>query len=634
MTMKRFWALLLVLSFLLAGCSTGKLAANELSFESDSKVVQTKFQPEELDLLTQQAEYAMVAATLQKQSFDIGLAASGYNYDAATHVGDLDQDGDLEMVYGYQSLTFDVSDGYYANIVMEEYGNLLMLGQDDRLYTYGTLGDTDDIDGVWYTDYSSVYKAWDGRQWNTVMGDHTKAKEVASASGSGVERETVEFYGEIDGKEVSETEWNAHLEDLALQRVTTTAADFTSVTVEKKHRNAVEQELFAYLQEHHDCGEKIVFDADGDGQKEVFMTVSNPLQVYLDSLESQQSYQMQREWLDYDFESGYTVILVSDPTDDAVVISAYCVKGYMSVYEEDISYDDGYLTVDGQTVALSSDYSSIRDLSRKQKDNVYSYVKDILENAGVSTYGFKWTDLCDSSNQELLCICNHSGTWYAYLFTLQDGQLRLVWQTDLQNSACYLVEKNNKQYLLDYYQWVNSLGGNFYTRYSYNLFRFGEDYLPIDADYQEISYSNNDQDATQISDFFNKFNALFKDAVIIGDPYGITGNQWDSDSSMDYGTMPENTGTVSEGKLGYVQIEDPASFLFLREGPGKEYDPVLIDPSNKDSYVKQALGSPVTILEEVQTGDSENPVWVKLRIQYGDREVIGYSSKRYIREAN
>lgn len=631
MTMKRFWALLLVLSFLLAGCGTAEMAAGEIAIESNSKVVQTKFQPEELDRLTQQAEYAMVAATLQKQTFDQSLTAAG-SYDLAAHVGDLDQDGDLEMVYGFDALTFDVSDGYYANIVSEEFGHLLMLDKEDNLYTYGTLGDSDEIDGVWYSDYSSVYKAWDGRQWNTVMGDHTKAKELPSESSSGVEQETVEFYGEIDGKEVSEDAWNAHLEDLALQRVTTTAADFTSVTVEKKHRNAVEQELFGYLQENHDCGEKIVFDADDDGQKEVFMTIANPLQIFTDSLEKQDSYQKQKDWLDYDFDSNYTVVLVSDPTDDEVVISVYCVKGFMSVYEDDISYDDGYLTMDGQTIALSSDYSTIRDLSRRQKDNVHSYLDNLLDNMGISTYGFKWTDLCDSGNQELLCVCNHSGTWYAFLFTLQDGQLRLVWQTDLQNSACYLVEKNNKQYLLDYYQWVNSISGNFYTRYSYNLFRFGEDYLPVDADYQEISYSNNDQDATQISEFFNKFNALFKDAVIIGDPYGITGNQWSSDNHMDYGSMPQNT--VSQGKLGYVQIEDPASFLFLREGPGKEYDPVLIDPSNEDSYVKQALGSPVTILEEVQTGDSENPVWVKIRIQYGDREVIGYSSKRYIREAN
>lgn len=622
MAIKRFWALALVLSFLLAGCGTAQMAAGEVTIKSNSTVVQTKFQPEELDRLTQQVEYAMLAATFQKQSFDQSLTSSGYNYDLAAHVGDLDQDGDLEMVYGYEALTFDVSDGYYANIVWEECGNLLMLDKDGNLCTRSVLGDFDEN----YEIYDEWFKRWDGRQWEIFM---TRAENINTNDPA---KST--FTGTIEDQTTQKQEWEDHFAKLELENVSTTAADFTSITVEKKHRNAVEQELFSYLQTNHDCGEKIVFDADGDGQKETFMTIANPLQVFMDSLESQQSYQKQEDWLDYDFDSNYTVVLVSDPTDESVVISAYCVNGFMSVYEEDISYDDGFLTMDGQTIALSSDYTAIRDLSLRQKDNVYSYLNDLLDNAGITTYGFKWTDLCESGNQEMLCVCSRSGTWYAYLFTLRDGQLRLVWQTNLQDSACYLVERNNKQYLLNYYQWVNSVGGNFYTRYSYDLFRFDEDYMQAQEDQQYISYSNNDQDATQISDFFNKFNELFNDAVIIGDPYGITGNQWGSDSSMDYGSMPQNTGTVSEGKLGYVQIEDPASFLFLREGPGKEYDPVLIDPSNKDSYVKQALGSPVTILEEIQTGDSENPVWVKIRIQYGDREVIGYSSKRYIREAD
>ena len=50
--------------------------------------------------------------------------------------------------------------------------------------------------------------------------------------------------------------------------------------------------------------------------------------------------------------------------------------------------------------------------------------------------------------------------------------------------------------------------------------------------------------------------------------------------------------------------------------------------------LRQALGSPVTVLETVETGDSENPVWVKIRIRYHDREFIGDSSKTYIRMQN
>ena len=83
--------------------------------------------------------------------------------------------------------------------------------------------------------------------------------------------------------------------------------------------------------------------------------------------------------------------------------------------------------------------------------------------------------------------------------------------------------------------------------------------------------------------------------------------------------------------MGFVQIADPASWLNLREGPGTEYDRVLLDSSDPDSFVRQALGSPVTVLETIETGDPENPVWLKIRITYGDREIIGYSSKTYIR---
>ena len=42
----------------------------------------------------------------------------------------------------------------------------------------------------------------------------------------------------------------------------------------------------------------------------------------------------------------------------------------------------------------------------------------------------------------------------------------------------------------------------------------------------------------------------------------------------------------------------------------------------------------MTVLETVEAGDSENPVWVKIRIRYHDREFIGDSSKTYIRMQN
>ena len=85
--------------------------------------------------------------------------------------------------------------------------------------------------------------------------------------------------------------------------------------------------------------------------------------------------------------------------------------------------------------------------------------------------------------------------------------------------------------------------------------------------------------------------------------------------------------------LGFVQINDPKSWLNLREGPGTNYPCVYTEPGNKKSIVKQAQGSPVTILETIETGDAKNPVWVKVRITYAGQEIVGYSSKKYIRVA-
>ena len=120
---------------------------------------------------------------------------------------------------------------------------------------------------------------------------------------------------------------------------------------------------------------------------------------------------------------------------------------------------------------------------------------------------------------------------------------------------------------------------------------------------------------------------------MIRDPYALTGQVWVPSSAVAYGVPQEESADDQQeaGTLGFVQIQDPSSWLHLREGPGTEYAKVLLDPADPESYVRQALGSPVTVLETIETGDRENPVWVKIRIRYSDRELIGYSSKTYIR---
>lgn len=622
MTAKRLWALLLVLCLLLTGCAAKKEA---VAVKSD----QSPFKGDDLNNFVQRVEYAMLAANLQMPGF------AGYG-DPSDHayMGDMDGDGDLEFAYGYELLAFDITDSYNAQVAFSECGFLYYLDQQGNFWAYGVLGDVDNNETEWFESYTGWYQQWDGSVWNTVM---VCDVENTYAYKDGVVADnphTTEFYGEIDGKSVDKPQWDAHLESLNLTKVTTTSRDFTCVPMDRRYRDAIEEDLYDYLSTHHNTGSKVVFDADNDGLNETFIAVRNPFRLWVDSLEANPSYMDQKSWLDYDYESDYTMYIVSDPTGEEVLVSAYCVPGFKDVSQHSIYYQDGYLEINGEIVALSANYTAVRDMDETQMQTVYSYLLQDLESRGYICYGFKLADLSSSGNREIICICKEANIWYMQVYTLKNGMFSMVWETDLTNTACYLVMRNGLQYLLTYSQWVNVTSDLVNTLYSYELFRFDESYNQADEDIQAVSYTNNDQNAAEVSAFFGKFNQYFENATVIGDPFSLTGSQWGDSSDMDYGTPPQNTASSQSGRLGYVQIEDPESFLFLREGPGKEYDPVLMDPNNKDSYVRQAQGSPVTILEEIETGDPENPVWVKIRIHYGDREIIGYSSKRYIREAN
>ena len=89
-------------------------------------------------------------------------------------------------------------------------------------------------------------------------------------------------------------------------------------------------------------------------------------------------------------------------------------------------------------------------------------------------------------------------------------------------------------------------------------------------------------------------------------------------------TQPSNEET------GYVHLNDPGAWLNVRQGPGTQYPCVLSNPYDPMSFVMVANGAAVTVLESVTTTDWANPVWLKIRVTYGGKEYVGYSSKNFI----
>lgn len=297
---------------------------------------------------------------------------------------------------------------------------------------------------------------------------------------------------------------------------------------------------------------------------------------------------------------------------------------YGKVLDEHCSYE-----LDGKTVSEEDYEAYTRDLGLARLN---TYIKVF----GYSDCIIRTVDVSDIPGAEYLCLCQRDGVWYLLIFVFENGDPRPIYAMDLSSSAVYLVEQDGKQCLLTYSQY----NSDNYTHYSYSLLRFGDTGASTLLANEYVGYYDTDADATAVAQFFEKLNVYLIKIIVIRDPYRLTGRMWLKQEETELGTVPAESASEQPEEtqpdtqapvMGFVQINDPSSWLNLREGPGTEYPQVLVDPNNPNSFVKQALGAPVTVLETVTTEDSVNPVWLKVRISYGDREIIGYSSKNYIR---
>ena len=281
----------------------------------------------------------------------------------------------------------------------------------------------------------------------------------------------------------------------------------------------------------------------------------------------------------------------------------------------------------------------------------YSGYNNYLNSRGYTNCILLDSDVSDYGDSEIVGVCKGGSEWYGVV-SVEVGQEQFtsLFCEKMTESAMYLVKKDGASCVLIYSQRIDaaSNGGNV-VNYRYEVFRFNDQGQKVVLDEKSASQDTVNDDATVVSSFFDECNQyLNNEAQIVIDPYSLKGQMWPLATSVNYGTIPSEPPVATEpttqdtgykvtmhpgGTLGYVQIKNPKSWLNLREGPGTEYSCVYLQPGNKKSIVKQAHGSPVTILETIETGDKKNPVWVKIRIAYAGYTIVGYSSKTYIREA-
>lgn len=640
--------ILICAASLLSGCGFARKAEENISTiatapVTEPVVIQEAMPQAQLQDALLRAEYAMLSAMI---SVEEKFSSTGYN--GSAYVGDVDGDNQPELAVAGMYMIFDSTNGRgFIYHTTPNYSSFYV-DDDNSFYVASFLGDgfPETMGEGYYHCYKYEYNHFStlrNGEWASAFSRyHDSVQEAWDSEGGNDYRygeylQKIEEY-QIDGQLVSEEEYNSRT--ASLTNVTTKAQDYTVNIYDAKYTDS----LLSALESRYmsDFGATTLRqDIDGDGQPETVIAVPGLLEPYRAARDPQKEDLFYfGSALDSTISSSrsHTGILVADTQNDKLILSAYCALSDLRLYEgmRTLSQDH-CLWLDNTAIYTPGRFATLDGLTDADRDSVFRGLVSFLESGGYSDIVLKTVDIGDAPGSELLCLCRKDGAWYVLIFVFQDGVPVILNNTKLDTSAVYLTEADGQQSLLTYSQSVfTSANGITYTNYYYSVTRFDEAGKTVYICTDSAGFSDVAIDATDVAEFFAGLNTYMVKIIVISDPFQLQGNQWLLPEEAEYGTTPQEPEPeqAEEYAIGFVQIQNPSSWLNLREGPGTQYPCVLMDPSNPDSFVRQALGSPVTVLETIETGDAENPVWVKVRITYANKVIEGYSSKTYIRMAD
>ncbi len=614
MKLKKIICLLLAVSIIcLTGCGAKEAA---------EAVAQEKMNDTELKNTIDRIEYMALLSAIDSDKLVSGYPESAY-------IGDADGDGELGLFYGdYRYVIFEKSNNNMMYYQWTQGGGFVVDAN-------GLCYCSDTMSGPEFDNYDTEI-GWSGYtfydRWNCtehestytrdfiVYYDDNKADEESWFSGGESETpmtlEEAEALGFYDGNEPIE---------------------YTSYSFEARYRDHVVQALQDSLSSTYSCYTSAQMDMDGDGSEETLISIPEIFNPWLQNvtgndIEFQDPLANIKETL-ADIEGGYTAFLVISTSGDTTTVTACAIPE--NVYE-DIQYatlNSHYISLGGYSVYVPSTAIVFAAISGEERQGILSAIDSNFIANGYYDVVFKLADVADHPGDEILCFYQGYDGLYLDVISLSDGTLNLIESDYMGTYSYYLVSHEGKTHILVYSQYISTDYNPIYSYY-YSLYRYGTDNQCMISDSKDVDYYASQSDATSVSSFFTALNVYLEgDITVLHDTYALMGQEWMNENDIDYGERPTSDDALAEeGTLGFVKVYAD-TWLNLRVGPGTQYDRVLLDPNNPQSFVKQALGSPVTILEEIETGDPDNPVWVRIRIVYQNQVLEGYSSKRYIKVA-
>ncbi len=636
---------------LLSGCGAGSGSKKSDSIPitvpatdpvTEPAAIQEPMPQAQLQDALARTEYAMIAAAMS--AYGRIRCLDAYMPESHVYVGDIDGDNRPELTSTYASMTFELDDGRDFHYQFTQSDPSFYIDEDNVFYHGSYMGDGwpeemgDGYFHCWDYFYHS-FSVWKNGEWTTVLRRSGETLQEAWDNPGGIDFRYGEYLEynvscEVDGEPATEEEYNSRRDKLT--QITTKPSDYTVNIYDAVYADSLLSALESRFRS--DFGASVLHqDIDGDGQTETLFALPELFAPYEAINDKNQG----EIWYDEGILSrfgDYTGILIADIQGDRLILTAHAASSDVRLREGmTVEYRDNCLWLDSTAVYAPNSFETLEALNDTDLTGVYNGLVNFLNLGGYTQAVLKKVDISDASGSELLCLCQKDGTWSVLVIIFQNGIPHPVNNIRLDSSAAYVTEIDGKQALLTYSQNIyTNPNGNTHTSYYFSVYRYDQNGEYVHIAGESVGYSDEDKDATAVADFFQKLTQYMIKIVVIGDPFQLQGNQWLSPEEADHGTTPQEPEPeqAEESVMGFVQINDPSSWLNLREGPGTEYPCILMDPGNPDSFVRQALGSPVTVLETIETGDSENPVWLKIRITYANKVIEGYSSKTYIRLAN
>ncbi len=388
-------------------------------------------------------------------------------------------------------------------------------------------------------------------------------------------------------------------------------------------------------------------DYDGDGADEYYLYIFIPVEATFKAFGDESAYSSYaanaREGMD-----SQSVIIYGDTNSGKTTFRSY-YSGVTNEETHNISVSDGVLRVShGGAVdeihvvctpyTVYEDYAYQEDAFEAMCD---SYAKSINAEGYVDVY-YYCADLSDAPGEETVFVYSDSeGIAYARVVTFINGKVHYIYHNFSEVCATFIVEINSQKYILEYVQVLGLGNENYASNYFYRIFRFDENFASMDYE-SEGTTVEYDSVSAENESFFAKFNSYLANAVVLADPYELTGYSSLSQSSGMSTHQDDTQTTPDENEQAYLQISNcstskqgivnvpESSYLNFREGPSVDYAKILINPSDSDSYVRQLRGSSVTVIDTVNTGDEENPIWLRIQIKYNALTLVGYSSQAWI----